>query len=93
MDEFNYDKYNTLLKRKNVGGKITTFLFGRLNKQIEHHLFPSVHQNHLHKITPFVKIYCEENGIQYKEYSLYEVFKLNYKKLRLLSKSSYVFKN
>ena len=48
------------------GGKITTFLFGGVNKQIEHHLFPSVHQNHLNKITPFVKKYCEQNNIPYK---------------------------
>ena len=91
--ETDWLKHQIKLSNNLRGGKITTFLFGGLNKQIEHHLFPSVHQHHLNKITPFVKKYCEQNNILYKEYSLYEVFKLHYKKLRLLSKSSYVFKN
>jgi len=40
-----------------------TFLFGGINYQIEHHLFPSVSHIHYPAIAPIVKKYCEENNI------------------------------
>lgn len=40
-------------------------LFGGINYQIEHHLFPTVSHIHLPKIAPIVKAACEEFNIPY----------------------------
>ena len=48
------------------------YLFGGINYQIEHHLFPTVSHIHFHKIKPIVKKTCEEFDIPYvHHYSLY----------------------
>ena len=55
--------------------KLWTILFGGINYQIEHHLFPSVSNIHLPEISIIVKKYCEDNNIPYvhKE-TLYDTF-------------------
>ena len=40
-------------------------LFGGINYQIEHHLFPTLCHVHFHKIKPIVKLTCKEFGIPY----------------------------
>jgi fatty acid desaturase len=49
----------------NWAGPIFCFLFGGINYQIEHHLFPGVHHAHLPSIAPIVKKTCEEFNIPY----------------------------
>ena len=46
---------------------ITRFFFVGLDKQIEHHLLPSVSHFNLHKIAPHVKEYAEKQGWDYEE--------------------------
>jgi fatty acid desaturase len=43
-------------------------LFGGINYQIEHHLFPSISHSHLPKISPIVRKACVEFGIPYHEH-------------------------
>ena len=45
--------------------KIWTYLFGGINYQIEHHLFPNMSYVHYSTIAPIVKKYCIENNIRY----------------------------
>lgn len=53
---------------------VWTFLFGGINYQIEHHLFPNVSHIHYPTIAPIVKKYCAENDIPYSHYdSLWSV--------------------
>lgn len=55
--------------------QVWTFLFGGINYQIEHHLFPSISHIHYPTIAPIVKKYCLENNIPYSHYdSLWSVF-------------------
>ncbi|MGH2365684.1 MAG: fatty acid desaturase family protein [Chloroflexota bacterium] len=43
------------------------FLFGGLNLQIEHHLFPTMPRNQLRRAQPIVKAFCLRNGLSYRE--------------------------
>lgn len=45
--------------------KMWTIVFGGINYQIEHHLFPSVSNIHLPEISIIVRKYCEEHNIPY----------------------------
>lgn len=47
--------------------KVITWLFGGLNFQIEHHLFPNVSHVHYPKISKVVRTYCKQKGIMYKD--------------------------
>jgi fatty acid desaturase len=43
------------------------FLYGGLNYQVEHHLFPTMPQMNLGKCRTIVRAYCERNAIPYHE--------------------------
>lgn len=49
---------------------VTDFLYGGLNFQVEHHLFPSMARNRLRAAQPIVIAYCRERNILYHETSL-----------------------
>lgn len=54
---------------------VWTHLFGGINHQIEHHLFPSMSHKHYPTIAPIVKEYCKEKHIRYVEHhSLIDVY-------------------
>ena len=44
---------------------IWTRMFGAINYQIEHHLFPSMSNVHYPTISPIVREYCKEHNIPY----------------------------
>ncbi len=48
--------------------KITTWLLGGLNFQVEHHLFPKISHIHYPELNKIVKKTCAEFGLQYNEY-------------------------
>jgi linoleoyl-CoA desaturase len=48
--------------------RIAEFLFGGLNFQIEHHLFPHVSHIHYYNISKIAKRFCKENDLPYLEY-------------------------
>jgi fatty acid desaturase len=50
--------------------RIIGFVFGGLNYQIEHHLFPHMPRWNLRKVRPLVRQFCEEQGIPYHETSI-----------------------
>ncbi|CAL1544209.1 unnamed protein product [Lymnaea stagnalis] len=45
---------------------------GHLNFQIEHHLFPTMPRNNLHKTTSLVKSLCKKHGLNYQSKSLFQ---------------------
>ena len=47
------------------GNRVWTLLFGSINYQIEHHLFPNMSSVHYPIIAPIVKSFCQEHGIPY----------------------------
>jgi fatty acid desaturase len=57
-----------ILTSRNVrGGLVADFMYGGLNYQIEHHLFPTVPRNRLHLVRPMVRTFCGDLGIPYHE--------------------------
>jgi fatty acid desaturase len=57
-----------VLSSRNVRpGPLTDFLYGGLNYQIEHHLFPSVPRHHLPAAHGIIRRFCEERGLAYSE--------------------------
>lgn len=49
---------------------LTDFIYGGLNYQIEHHLFPTMPRNKFKAARPIVRSFCESQGIAYCETSL-----------------------
>jgi fatty acid desaturase len=52
---------------RNVRGPLVDFLYGGLNYQIEHHLFPTMPRNNLSRAQPHVRAFCTSRGISYSE--------------------------
>ncbi len=57
-----------VLTSRNVRpGAVNDYLYGGLNYQIEHHLFPAMPRNCLEKARHIVEPYCRQLGISYHE--------------------------
>ena len=42
-----------------------SMIFGGINHQIEHHLFPNISNHHYPTIAPIVKKFCKDNDLPY----------------------------
>jgi fatty acid desaturase len=51
------------------GGRLTTFMLGGLNYQIEHHLFPSMPRPNLRRVQGMVRDFCVATDLGYREES------------------------
>jgi fatty acid desaturase len=61
--------------RNIAGGRLTTFMLGGLNYQIEHHLFPSMPRPNLRHAQDLVREFCVASELGYCETSLPESFR------------------
>ena len=61
--------------RNITGGRLTTFLLGGLNYQIEHHLFPSMPRPNLRRVQDLVRDFCAEADLGYSEDSFVGSFR------------------
>jgi fatty acid desaturase len=60
--------HKQVLTARNVaGGRVTDYLFGGLNHQIEHHLFPRMPRPSLRAARALVAPFCLEHGLPYTE--------------------------
>jgi fatty acid desaturase len=60
--------HRQVLTARNVySSRFADFVYGGLNYQIEHHLFPSMPRVNLRRVQPIVKQYCGAHGISYEE--------------------------
>ena len=53
--------------RNIIGGRVITMVFGGLNYQIEHHLFPTMPRLNLAHVQPFVRDFCAEHDLPYRQ--------------------------
>jgi fatty acid desaturase len=60
-----YLREQVLTARNVIGHPVVDFLYGGLNYQIEHHLFPSMARNKLRATQPIVAKFCAERSIDY----------------------------
>ncbi len=60
-----------VLTARNIrGGRVTDLVFGGLNYQIEHHLFPSMPRPNLRRAQPLIREFCRARGVSYRESSM-----------------------
>jgi fatty acid desaturase len=64
-----------LTSRNIIGGRVTAAVFGGLNYQIEHHLFPSMPSRNLRRCRPIVREFCIARHIAYTETSLFTSYR------------------
>jgi fatty acid desaturase len=57
------------------GGPLTTFMLGGLNRQIEHHLFPSMPRPNLRRVEGLVRDFCVATDLGYCEDSFVGSFR------------------
>lgn len=69
-EKVDYLRRQVLTSRNIRGGRLTDFVLGGLNYQIEHHLFPSMPRPSLRRAQALVRACCEQHGISYTETSL-----------------------
>ena len=60
-------------------------LWGSLNHQIEHHLFPSMSRNQIRRALPIVREFCRERGVAYEEVSVVDCYRQILKELGAIS--------
>jgi fatty acid desaturase len=81
MELFERDTKASFLERqvlsaRNVRpGRITDFLYGGLNYQIEHHLFPGLPRHHLPAAHGIVRQFCEERRLSYRETGIVQSYR------------------
>lgn len=68
-DESHVDflRRQVLTARNIYSNPVNDFLYGGLNYQIEHHLFPSIPRNKMAELKPIVRDFCDERGVEYYE--------------------------
>ena len=60
-----------MLTSRNIGGNwLIDLVYGGLNYQIEHHLFPTLPRNNLKRVAPIARAYCDAHAITYAETSV-----------------------
>ena len=61
---------------RNIKGNILhDFIFGGLNYQIEHHIFPAMPRSNFRKITVATKQFCSTFGYKYHETGILAAYK------------------
>ena len=61
------------------------YLFGGMQYQLEHHLFPTMPRYYYPKLRPMIKAFAEKNKLDYKIASLTEIFQRNYNLIKVCS--------
>ncbi|WP_277207776.1 fatty acid desaturase family protein [Isoptericola croceus] len=65
-----------LMSRNIRGNLVVDLLMGGLNRQIEHHLFPSMPRPNLKQVQPLVREYCAELGVTYTEVGFFTSYRI-----------------
>jgi fatty acid desaturase len=68
--------HRQVLTSRNIRvGRPADVLFGGLNHQIEHHLFPGMPRGNLRRARPIVREYCARHAVPYHEVSLWASYR------------------
>jgi fatty acid desaturase len=73
-DETDFLRRQVLTSRNIRGGWLTDFVFGGLNYQIEHHLFPSMPRPNLRRSQRLIRDFCHQHGVAYSQTSLVDSY-------------------
>jgi len=72
--ELDFLRSQVLTSRNVRSHPVTDLLYGSLNYQIEHHLFPTLPRCNLRRAHKIVRAYCAEVGVPYHETSIYRSY-------------------
>ncbi|EJW70593.1 hypothetical protein WUBG_18501, partial [Wuchereria bancrofti] len=67
-------------------GILIDWLWGGLNYQIEHHLFPSMPRHNLKMVMPLVKEFCTENNLPYMVNGYFEGWLMEIQQMAAVAK-------
>lgn len=67
---------------------ITNWLFGGMQYQLEHHLFPSLPRYKYHRLVPVLRSWAKEHGIEYRSGSLSTMLRQHFSTLKLVAQLS-----
>jgi fatty acid desaturase len=73
-DELGFLRRQVVTSRNLSGTALTGFLFGGLDTQIEHHLFPTMPRANLRRARKLVRPYCHANRINYAQQSPWRAY-------------------
>ena len=73
--EAGFARRQVVTARNISGGPFTTFMLGGLNRQIEHHLFPSMPRPNLRRVQGLVRDFCVAADLGYREENFVESFR------------------
>ncbi len=65
-----------LMSRNIRGNAAVDFLMGGLNRQVEHHLFPSMPRPNLKQVQPLVREHCSQLGVTYTEVGFFTSYRI-----------------
>ena len=82
-DELGFLRRQVLTSRNLSGPSFTGFLFGGLDTQIEHHLFPTMPRANLRRARKLVRPFCTEHRIAYTEQSPWRAYREVVRHLRV----------
>jgi fatty acid desaturase len=67
--------HRQVLTARNVApNPVVDFMYGGLNYQIEHHLFPTIPRNKLREARTVIKQFCDDHGVSYHETSVWQSY-------------------
>jgi fatty acid desaturase len=69
-DRLDFLRRQVLTSRNVAGSPIIDLVFGGLNYQIEHHLFPTMARPNLRRAQPLVQAFCRDHDLPYTQASL-----------------------
>ena len=74
-DELGFLRRQVITSRNLSGPSLTGFLFGGLDTQIEHHLFPTMPRGNLRRARTLVRPFCAERRIAYTEQTPWHAYR------------------
>ena len=72
--ELDFLRSQVLTSRNVKSSPLTDLLYGSLNYQIEHHLFPTMPRCNIRRAHKVVRAYCAELGVPYHETTIYRSY-------------------
>ena len=71
-----------------VFGGLETWIWGGMDTQLEHHLFPTMPRYNYHKLRPLLKAWAKANGIQYRSSPSTTIIADNFKLLKRVARAA-----
>ena len=73
--------------------KIANFLFGGFTHHVAHHLFPGIAHTYYPRITPVIKRYADDYGLEYRAYPFHEAIASHFRLLKASGSRENLFKS